>query len=128
MNLKCYIRHDPAILGTQVYLISENPDGSTDVVLPMLLNVQRVEDGGYLTPEPTLQFDRRNGHEFLQSPATALVDAGFQPDELKVKKGEIDHLRIQLARSNDRCRRAEDTLQDFIMRGGRIERPKQKTV
>ena len=86
MELKVHIEHDPRFRGTAIYLYGKDKDGEF-VIEPMNLVVRHYEVGEALD-NPTLVFGGRDGEEFLQSLAEALVRIGFKPDELKAIGGE----------------------------------------
>jgi hypothetical protein len=75
--MKVVIRHDPRFRGMAMWLYEGIPHGYS-VVKPVDLTIQRVIDEGYELPdEPTFRFDGREGNEFLQSLADALVEVSI---------------------------------------------------
>lgn len=93
MSIKVSIDYDPDIRGTRVWIVDEKPDGLH------VFKALGFEDKllSYAEePEPTFIFGRREGFEFLQELSSALVRAGFKPDELEASNKQVSAMTYHL--------------------------------
>lgn len=89
------IRHDEEIAGTSIWFIHKQGNQET-VVSPLNLTMVTTLTPGVMAPAPTISIERTEARQFLQGLAEALVDAGFRPDALAAKEGEIEAVRSHL--------------------------------
>jgi len=94
MKLTVHIAQEPDIGGMGIYILGENDDGARFIAEQTELAFTTFEDGAYL--KPTFIFSRRIGEEFLSGLASALVKAGYRPEELKAGQAEVEALRYHL--------------------------------
>jgi len=89
------IRHDEDIAGTSIWFIHKQGEQET-VVNPLAMTLTTTLAPNALPPLPSISIRRTEAHQFLQGLAEALVEAGFRPDELKAKEGELGAVRYHL--------------------------------
>ena len=94
--LKVRIEYDPCILGTNIWIYDEKPDGSIQIVSPLDLSIRTEYKRGVMVVDPTLRLSRTDGEDFLNSLSNALVIAGFKPDELKAHNKETSAIKYHL--------------------------------
>ena len=93
--MKVKIEHDPSIAGTRVWFYEECADGSIDVVGPLEFTIRKYEPAEAIL-EPSLIIPRHKCNEFMSSLATALVEAGYKPDELKAHDRQVEAIKYHL--------------------------------
>jgi len=91
--MRVAINFEPRFGGMAVWFYEDRADGRY-VVKPMQLELEKIPLGESI--EPTLLFDEVNGTEFLNSLATALVGAGFKPDEIKAHDKQVEAMKYHL--------------------------------
>lgn len=90
------VRYDHDFHGVAIWFMKTNEDGSRHLVQPINMTITTEYHEYEMFPEPTIRIDARYAHEFLQSLASGLIEAGYIPDQLKAKNGEIEALKEHL--------------------------------
>ncbi len=93
--MKVRIAHTPDRFGVDIWVYDENPDGSFDIWLPMILEVQHYASSPNEHIEPTFQFADTVGDGFLAALSEALIEAGYR-DKAVSKDGEIMRMENHL--------------------------------
>jgi len=91
------IRQDEVSPFLHMWFIKQNQDGSRVTVNPLDMTMTTDLTVGERLPEPTLKFDGYTEiHQFLSGLAGAIIQAGYRPDELKAKEGEMEATKAHL--------------------------------
>ena len=94
--MKVHIKEDAFADVTNIYIIEEDERGQRFIAQPMKLVFKKFDE--YLETQPSIKIGRHFGKvtNFMKNLATALAQAGYEPEVEKELKGELKSTKYHL--------------------------------